>query len=193
MIKRVRHPKSFDIDTIKNDLIDLYVNKGWPIIALSKKFHLGSPKILAGLQKWGIQKRSRSDILKFTFDERRKSRSCVSCSEQFRGTYNQKFCQNCVNSSSKSGLLRLSSYAMNENQFNEMLNQQQGKCVLCQRPFSDIKTPKSKSSSIVVDHDHKTREVRGLLCSGCNISLGHIEKKSSEWLRNVIRYAKVEL
>jgi hypothetical protein len=37
MIKRVRRPKSFDVDTIKNDLIDLYVNKDGSIIALSKK------------------------------------------------------------------------------------------------------------------------------------------------------------
>ncbi len=193
MIIRVRHPKSFDIESIKDDLIDLYENRGWPIIALSKKFHLGAPRILEAFQKWGIKKKSRSEIIRRTYDDRREIRTCKSCSGEFRGTYNQKYCQNCVESSSKPGLLRLGLYAFYETQFSEMLIRQQGKCVLCQQLFSDIRAPKSKSSPIVVDHDHKTGKVRGLLCSGCNISLGHVEKKSIEWLRNAIRYAKVEL
>ena len=42
---------------------------------------------------------------------------------------------------------------------------------------------------LVVDHDHKTGKVRGLLCHNCNRALGLL-KDSTEYLENCISYLK---
>lgn len=44
---------------------------------------------------------------------------------------------------------------------------QNNRCAICEREFA--KTPHT-------DHDHETGSVRGLLCGGCNLGLGVIEK-----------------
>ena len=48
---------------------------------------------------------------------------------------------------------------------------QNGKCEICARAFSESDRL-SKSHSLVVDHNHSTSRVRGLLCNSCNRALG---------------------
>lgn len=56
-------------------------------------------------------------------------------------------------------------------QYQRMYAYQNGKCALCPLSLDEI-TPN-------IDHDHKSGEIRGILCRGCNISLGTIEKNLS--------------
>lgn len=62
----------------------------------------------------------------------------------------------------------LKKYNLTQDSYNEMLLQQEGKCALCK--FSLEKEQPH------IDHSHKTGKVRGILCSPCNIVLGHMEK-----------------
>lgn len=47
-------------------------------------------------------------------------------------------------------------------QYNALLARQGEGCALCG------KTPDAEGQSLAVDHDHKTGEIRGILCRYCN-------------------------
>jgi hypothetical protein len=62
----------------------------------------------------------------------------------------------------------LKAYGITLNQYNEMLNLQNGKCEICGIHYSEL----SKNQVLGVDHNHKNGIVRGLLCKNCNNILG---------------------
>ena len=68
-----------------------------------------------------------------------------------------------------------SRYGITEEQFNDLFDQQNGFCAICHKP------------AVVVDHDHKTGSVRGLLCSRCNAGLGFFDD-NIETLKIAMRY-----
>lgn len=57
-----------------------------------------------------------------------------------------------------------------------MEEEQQGKCGICK-----------ESKKLFVDHCHKTRKVRGLLCSKCNLIIGQLND-SVEVGKNLVKY-----
>lgn len=71
----------------------------------------------------------------------------------------------------KNGLER---YNMNRIDMVEMHVKQEGKCLLCSKPVTMF--TRRKPDSGYIDHNHETREVRGILCHPCNTSLGYIER-----------------
>ena len=69
--------------------------------------------------------------------------------------------------------------------YNAMLLQQNSKCKIC---FS---TEPKGFGRFHVDHDHKTGKVRGLLCSHCNVGLGHF-KENAALLRDAASYVETK-
>lgn len=74
----------------------------------------------------------------------------------------------------------------------KLLRDQGGLCLLCKSEI-DLKVPKEG----VIDHDHATGEVRGILHRWCNSQLGKVENAAirakrgltyQEWLRNAVTY-----
>lgn len=55
-------------------------------------------------------------------------------------------------------------------EWDQLLKAQGNKCQICKRK------PSKNKPRFHVDHNHKTGEVRGLLCNGCNTRLGWVEK-----------------
>jgi hypothetical protein len=53
-------------------------------------------------------------------------------------------------------------YGITEKQYNQILKNQGDECAICFKPRL------AEKKSFAVDHDHKTRAIRGLLCSFCN-------------------------
>lgn len=71
-------------------------------------------------------------------------------------------------------------YGLDEAAYEDLLCYSDGKCFVC-----GAVPPKGRYHHI--DHDHITGVVRGLLCHGCNVSLGHT-KEDPEILRKLANY-----
>jgi hypothetical protein len=73
-------------------------------------------------------------------------------------------------------------YGITQQQYNQMLVDQNNKCKICSIEF--------KSSKFThIDHCHDTNRVRGLLCNDCNLSLGQF-MDNIEYMCNAIEYLK---
>jgi len=55
------------------------------------------------------------------------------------------------------------------NDYDDLLKKQDGRCAICGMINSETKYDFS------VDHDHKTGNIRGLLCTNCNLALGNFK------------------
>ena len=62
----------------------------------------------------------------------------------------------------------LKKYGLTIETYNQMLFEQNGKCVICGIPQEEMMRP------FAVDHCHRTGKVRGLLCFCCNTMLGKV-------------------
>ncbi len=57
-------------------------------------------------------------------------------------------------------------YGISVDRYDQMWRDQGGLCYICGDP------EQARNRRLAVDHDHKTRRVRALLCTGCNRGLG---------------------
>ena len=63
-------------------------------------------------------------------------------------------------------------YGLTEEAYQALLNTQKHVCAICGCP------PKDKRKRWCIDHDHNSGKVRGLLCLGCNMGLGHFHNNA---------------
>lgn len=73
---------------------------------------------------------------------------------------------------------RIRAYGIEPKEYYDMLEKQGHGCAIC--------SANTTNRAMSIDHDHKTGKVRGLLCDGCNMSLGHIERE--DWLKKAKKY-----
>ena len=76
-------------------------------------------------------------------------------------------------------------YGITLEQYKEMHASQSGVCAICKGTTNW----KNREGELVIDHDHTTRQVRGLLCHPCNTALGMMAD-STERLQAAISYLK---
>ena len=107
---------------------------------------------------------------KAVYLERRKERRAKN-PEKFK-EYHRQY-------NSKTYLKR--TYGLTQEDAALMLDRQNNRCAICAKEFSESKKP-------VVDHCHKSGTVRELLCSPCNLALGHIEKDG--FFKKALEYLK---
>ena len=83
-------------------------------------------------------------------------------------------------------------YGISLENYNKMFEEQKGCCFICRIHQSKLEM------SLVVDHDHKTNKIRGLLCRNCNCRLGHYEsgniwyKENENILKEYLKRGKNE-
>lgn len=88
-------------------------------------------------------------------------------SEAFRlraAEIQRKYYANDVNKKEKALVYRLKTrYGITPEQYKELFDLQEGRCAICNKHQSELK------SRLVIDHCHKTKEIRALLCHYCNL------------------------
>jgi hypothetical protein len=67
-----------------------------------------------------------------------------------------------------------------------MLVAQKRRCAICR---SRLAGGMSSGARLHVDHNHRTGRIRGLLCSHCNVGLGHF-RESTRSLRAAVTYLR---
>lgn len=77
-------------------------------------------------------------------------------------------------------------YNISLEDYRDLFVEQNGKCAICNRDGRG-RISIHHSMPLVIDHDHKTHKVRGLLCHTCNTALGQLED-SVELLNKAISY-----
>lgn len=59
-------------------------------------------------------------------------------------------------------------------EYNEMLESQSNLCSVCDADLSKLPV-----KNVHLDHNHQTGKVRGILCSHCNLMIGHARDNST--------------
>ena len=75
-------------------------------------------------------------------------------------------------------------YGLSSQQYIDLYNKQNGKCAIC-------KNKPTTKRGLHIDHCHKTGDIRGLLCHGCNIAIGNL-KHDVNLMKSAIKYIKVK-
>lgn len=75
-------------------------------------------------------------------------------------------------------------YGITLRQKKEMILNQNNKCLSC---GTDLR--KLKSKNICIDHDHKSKQIRGILCHHCNVVLG-LMKEDYDKILKLAKYCK---
>lgn len=76
-------------------------------------------------------------------------------------------------------------YGITIEDFESIISQQNFACAICEVEISHALDYKS-GKSVAVDHNHETGEVRGILCSKCNLILGHARESTDILYRSIL-------
>lgn len=92
----------------------------------------------------------------------------------------QSTCKVCFDARQTTSTMRRK-YGLQEGDYERLLTTQQGLCKVCAGP--------PDRARLVVDHCHRTGQVRGLLCDRCNRLLG-VADDDQDLLRAAVAYLK---
>ncbi|MCO6414796.1 endonuclease VII domain-containing protein [Siccirubricoccus sp. KC 17139] len=71
---------------------------------------------------------------------------------------------------------RAKKYGLTTLQLLELHDKQEGRCRICGTDCQIFAADVPDVLQAVIDHCHVTGTVRGILCSGCNVQVGHLER-----------------
>lgn len=113
---------------------------------------------------------------------KKRNNTCKECHKIYRKQHyennRQKYIDKARAWEAKNGGRRFVRYGLTSEQIDQLSMLQNGKCKIC-----------NKKSWSVVDHDHVTGLVRGLLCQGCNLGLGNLGD-NVEGIESALKYLK---
>lgn len=98
---------------------------------------------------------------------------CKGCGKEFIKTAPQQYY--CSHQCKAENSLLLHNYGITRKDWNTLYEKQGGTCAICHGKGFVMKESQYTDYSLVVDHDHRTGEIRGLLCHNCNRALGLLQ------------------
>lgn len=148
--------------------IDKVADRLWPVSRTTVKRRLKA----AGIELLGPK----------TIDPNRKEKRCYLCKQvkaitrfsrcRSRTDGRSATCKKCWTPYFYNRRI-LADFGVTKSQYRQMLESQGGRCAICPAEFGYLR--KGKPAKLAVDHCHKTKKVRGLLCSSCNNGLGRFK------------------
>lgn len=113
---------------------------------------------------------------------RRQCKECIKISKK-------KDSDNPITKRQKSSERLYKKYGITIDDYDNMYKFQNGLCKICSDHKKMIGTGSNYSDVLVIDHNHDTHKIRGLLCQRCNRSIGMM-KDNIEILKSAIIYLK---
>lgn len=152
-----------------------YTNGESPL-TLSDRYRISKGAIANYLGRLGIRRTKKQAKLierKQGKKRRHNARACKICANPYvPKSPNQRYCKECIpNNQARQRFLTKN---VTQKEWEKILNTQESKCALCERPATDL------------DHDHKTLIIRGALCGGCNQALNRQE--DPKWVARASQY-----
>jgi len=89
------------------------------------------------------------------------------------------YCKICAGGMSSNSSLK-KRYGITIEEYDSMFKKQNNRCAICGREYTS-------GRRFHVDHNHTTKEIRGILCHNCNVAIGHANE-DTDILRKMIEY-----
>lgn len=122
-----------------------------------------------------------------------KDKPCKLCSTTFSPKApSEHYCSDKCKDTALFDCYLYRNYGITYNYYIHLYKEQEGKCAICNTTGAIRALFNESTLNLVVDHDHRTGEVRGLLCHTCNSALGQF-KDSKTLLLNAIAYLETPL
>lgn len=118
-----------------------------------------------------------------------KPKSCRNCGRIFQPKApSEHYCSDWCKDYALVNHYYLRNYGITIDEYLDMAEAQDYKCAICHR--ENFPMGINHTGVLVVDRDHETGKVRGLLCHNCNRALGLLQD-NVEYLQNAINYLNV--
>lgn len=118
---------------------------------------------------------------------------CEECGEEYERHYDRyMYSRWCSNKCRNSGTKQNGMAPMSEEHYSRLLEEQGGKCAICDAEFAYTRTNRygeKNNVPLLKDHCHESMTWRGLLCMNCNTGLGMF-KDNVEELEKAIEYLR---
>lgn len=122
----------------------------------------------------------------------RPKKPCLWCGEEFQPrVIRQVHCCEEHGEMTRQHNYYLREYGVSREEINKMVEDSGGRCNIC-GSIGFVMDKSKHSAKLVVDHDHQTDRVRGLLCHNCNRGLG-LFQDDRRILENSIEYLQEDV
>jgi len=103
-----------------------------------------------------------------------KNKPCKWCNTDFKPyAPSEHYCSDMCKERGKLNSDLINKYGITVQQYEQLWLAQKGLCAICGKDGKH-RSAHNKSIPLVIDHDHKTHNVRGLLCHTCNTAIGQL-------------------